>query len=568
MIHSWTDTVNVYMSIRIMPRLFSICRTNVPVLHPNVPPPPHYYADNLARLLSAVSSQYSDLLLDRERDYLRRVFGLSVDAHRLYARLLTRRGPLVRIDSLGYREVSDLDRALAELMRSSLVELNPATPADQILDVLTRDELAELFPHARARGLRKGTQVVRISARYPDRRTREIVGAKFPVCRVCDLDIVAIAQILFFGDSHTDLSTFVLEDLGMLRFETYPLDARHRQFGERSELDDFLEMRALRGTLHALESSWDRAVALEVLEALWRRRARRLLERVRADLVNRLGRSAERARDYEIALSAYGRTSRAPGRERRARLLNKLGDAAATQAVLEQIERAPLSAGERFFAQQFRQGRNRRLRCIPEQVLRLPDAPPNVSVESAALDALTRDGGAGRHLENRLPLGMLGLAFWDVIFSPIEAAFVNPYQNRPADLYWSDFRRARAHLIDARLRTLREPDAVAREVRAAAQTKRGVNSALVDWRAFDSQFVECATTAVPGAIWTAIFDYMLDDIEQTRTGFPDLALFFAPGRFQFVEVKGPGDQLRREQRLWFEFFARTGVPAYVLWMEW
>jgi hypothetical protein len=75
-----------------MPRLFSICRTNVPVLHPNVPPPPHYYADNLARLLSAVSSQYSDLLLDRERDYLRRVFGLSVDAHRLYARLLTRRG--------------------------------------------------------------------------------------------------------------------------------------------------------------------------------------------------------------------------------------------------------------------------------------------------------------------------------------------------------------------------------------------------------------------------------------------------------------------------------------------
>jgi hypothetical protein len=249
------------------------------------------------------------------------------------------------------------------------------------------------------------------------------------------------------------------------------------------------------------------------------------------------------------------------------RLLSKLGDAPAAHAVLELIECAPLSAGERFFAQQFRQGRGRRTRCIPEQVLRLPEAP-GVSVENAALAALTREEGTGRHLENRLPLGMLGLAFWDVIFAPVEAAFVNPYQGRPADLYWSDFRHARAPLIDARLQMLGKGDAVAREVRATAQTKRGVNSALVDWRAFDSHFVECATTAVPGAIWTATFDYMLDDIEQTRTGFPDLALFFAPGRFQFVEVKGPGDQLRREQRLWFEFFARAGVPAYVLWVEW
>jgi hypothetical protein len=326
-------------------------------------------------------------------------------------------------------------------------------------------------------------------------------------------------------------------------------------------------MRALRSRLRLLEQSWNRVAACCALDALWLRRERRLLERVRSDLINRLGRSAERARDYDIALSAYGRTSRAPGRERLARLLHKLGDSTGTRAILEQIERAPLSAGERFFVQQFRQGRRRAARCIPEQILRLPE-PPAVAVETAALAALTRGGGVGRHLENRLPLGMLGLAFWDVVFAPIEAAFVNPYQDRPADLYWSDFRRARASLIDARLCTLRGGNAVAREVRAAAHAKRGICNALVDWRAFDSDFVERATTAVPGATWTALFDYMLHDLEQTRTGFPDLALFLAPQRFQFVEVKGPGDQLRREQRLWFEFFARADVPAYVLRVEW
>ena len=327
---------------------------------------------------------------------------------------------------------------MEELAAGLLVDCHPEVPADQLLAELTRDELAALFPHVRARGERKAAHVAQIAARYPDHRTRKAVGASHPMCRVCDVDIVATAQILFFGDSHTDLSMFVLEDLGMLRFERYQLDARHRQFGERDELDDFLEMRALRSRLHRLEASWDRALAAEALETLWTPRRRRLLERTRADLINRLGRSAERARDYDIALSAYGRTSRAPGRERRARLLHKFGDSLATQALMEQIECTPLTAGERFFAQQFRQGQRRKARCIPEQVLRLPEAP-DVSVEAAALAALTRDGGTGRHLENRLPLGMLGLAFWEVIFAPVEAAFVNAYQDRPADLYWSDF---------------------------------------------------------------------------------------------------------------------------------
>src|SRR4030095_7180015 len=95
------------------------------------------------------------------------------------------------------------------------------------------------------------------------------------MCCIRDLDIVATMQILFFGDFYTDLSTFVLEDLGMLRFENYQLDARHRQFGERAELDDFLEMRSMRAQLHRLESSWDHAAAAEALERLWMPRGRR-----------------------------------------------------------------------------------------------------------------------------------------------------------------------------------------------------------------------------------------------------------------------------------------------------
>ncbi|MGH8597508.1 MAG: hypothetical protein ACREXT_12695, partial [Gammaproteobacteria bacterium] len=101
----------------------------MPLLHPNVPPPPHYYADNVARLLAEVDRQYNDMLLERERTYLAQFFALSVDGQRLYARLLTRKGPLIRIDSLRYREIRDVHAALTELETAQLVQRNPCVPA-------------------------------------------------------------------------------------------------------------------------------------------------------------------------------------------------------------------------------------------------------------------------------------------------------------------------------------------------------------------------------------------------------------------------------------------------------
>ena len=538
-----------------------------PLLQPNTPPPPHYYAANVARLLRTVDAQYSDLLSEPERDYIRRVLALPTDAQRLYARLLTRKGPLIRIDSLEYREVSCRDSAIAAIVGAGLLRLNPVVPADRLLALLTCDELAALFPHAGCRGRRKERRVAAIAARYHEPIAHARVVARYPMCEPLGVDVLATMQILFFGDARTELRTFVLEDLGMLRFEQYALDPRHRPFVDRDELDDFLLLRAARAELQNLAARWCRDRATALLDALWNARARRFLERVRSGIVNELGRAAERACDFDVALSAYARSTRAPGRERVARLSRRLGDVERTAAVLDAIDRAPISAGERFFGEHFRSGARRPLRRIPEVVLQLPKAPDE-RVEHAALAALTAGGGCGRHLENRMPLGMLGLALWDVVFAPIEAAFVHPYQDRPADLYWDDFRRARAPLLAERFAAFAMPGAFARAVTATALTKRGTTNALVDWHAFDSAWLDAALAAIPAATWVAMFDYMLDDLEQSRTGFPDLTLFGATQPYRFVEVKGPGDQLRREQRLWFAFFAKHDIAANVLRVEW
>ncbi|MCE2426269.1 MAG: VRR-NUC domain-containing protein, partial [Pseudomonadales bacterium] len=49
-----------------------------------------------------------------------------------------------------------------------------------------------------------------------------------------------------------------------------------------------------------------------------------------------------------------------------------------------------------------------------------------------------------------------------------------------------------------------------------------------------------------------------------HSGFPDLTVVYGPGHYEFVEVKGPGDQLQIHQRLWIEALERRRLPVRVL----
>ena len=105
-------------------------------------------------------------------------------------------------------------------------------------------------------------------------------------------------------------------------------------------------------------------------------------------------------------------------------------------------------------------------------------------------------------------------------------------------------------------------------MRETYRDKYGVSNALMAWAKFSAGFLDEVLRAIPRQHLLAMFDFMLDDLRQTRTGFPDLVMCFGPGSYRLVEVKGPGDQLRREQRLWFELFERVGIPASVLRVTW
>ena len=527
-------------------------------LLPTVPPPDHYYAGNLLLLIESVHRQYDDLLAADERAFGDAVATASAGAQRLFARIVGRRGPIVRVDTLAYPEVPERDAALAELVDAGLLIACPDFAPEFLFRRARRAELERWFPVADARGS-KTVLIEAILARYPAPVVRARFAWHCPWVALADPARLELYRLLFFGDRHSDLAAFVVRDLGIVRYEDYALCRERRLFPDRAALDAWLALTRIGDYVEQLGPTPPPELAAVVVEALWHPARGRLLERRRSRILNHLGRRLERGGAFDDALACYGRSSHAPARERTTRILNRLGDAAAVARLRAAIRRQPRTALERDFAERFQTVRGT-ARC---PITDLPWAPSYAArVEAAAATVLAQRGGTVWHLENALPLGLFGLAYWEWVFAPVDGMFVNAFQSAPLDLFWPDFLVTRRGLCDDPLRL--DDGALRAAMLATAASRRGVANRLVDWRALDAATLERVLAGIPMADVRTLLAIIALDLDRARTGFPDLTAVYDDGTYEFVEVKGPTDQLRSHQRLWIDKLGEAGLPVRLL----
>ncbi len=529
----------------------------MPILVPQQPPPPDYYADNVRFLLDQVAGRSGDLLSAAER-HLHEAFGqLDVHAQRLFARLLTRTGRWLREDSLNYPEVADRRAAVRALCRAGLVEQFADAPADALLRLLTRAELAAAFPAVRART--KPEWIVECVSRYPDALVRERVAPRHPWIGVAGRRAFATCQVLFFGGDGQDLRTFVMQDLGIRSYEPYALDDQTRPFGNRRQLDRYLLCRRLTAHVGQLEESPRLAGAIRA--AATPPPASRIEQRARDRLLVRLGRWHERRGEPGAARECYALCGSHPARERLVRLLHGQGDVSAAEALLDAMRRDPWAPEEEDFAARF--PRRRRPWSPTVTVCALAGTTP-AAIERHAADTLTGNGGRGWHVENALPLGLAGLLFWEEVFAPVAGAFSHPFQLGPRDLFWPDFARARHDTLRRRIASLAVPGALAQRLRAVAAAKRGIANALVRWDVLTDDLLETLLGNVPHDAIARLAVHTIGNLHRCRSGFPDLLMVYGPGAWELVEVKGPNDQLQPAQRVWLAALEALGLPARVL----
>lgn len=530
------------------------------MLTPFEPPPEDYYQQNCVAVCEFVLQRYAGLLQQDVVRNLHAFLTLGDDPQRLLARLLTRKGPLFRLDALNYTEIADIRAALCALEQIDFVQWAPCIAADSALALLRKGELTALFPERLSARMKKTDMIACLCAAYSDRQLCQRVAVHYPYIALTVQDTWRRAQFLFFGTAHQDWSAFVTRDLGMMCYEEVPL---HAQFDSSAELNEALKLADLSSLSHRVADHT--ALTEALLEQLLKvRYQNRWLRQRHHRIVLRLARQSEREENFELALRAYEAVPRHPSRERRVRIQAKTGNPACVKHILEDIRRHPWSEEEQQFAARF--GKRNRGFQPDTEVYDINEVDTSASIESQAMSILVVDDRVAwaAHVENRLLRTLTGLIYWPVIFSDAPGAFTNPFQTAPNDLFADDFVASRAERVDKLERQISDDHALITCLHDTYRCKVGVANALVSWRLLAVLPLQVICAYLPARHIRQLAAYLIRNLRERRTGLPDLLVAFKDGSYAFVEVKGPNDQLQPGQRVWLKKFAELDIPAHVM----
>lgn len=529
-----------------------------------------YYLDNFKCLVDFVFEHYKPLLSSEEQHFYHQFTALQEHCQRLYIRLLSRSGEYVRVSRINYPEIDKPQRALETLKEQNLLSKAQTEHLPEWLSLFTKKELGNSL----------GVSVPEPDITAALLTTSDLFGGN-PLELLLQEDQVILVhhqysfitfRLLFFGNLHQDLSTFVLRDLGLRKFESYLTDTSTLPFKSREQIEAYLQYYGCTEQYDEAEHTGpDALVELNTrLPASCRGdpALRRRIDR----FSNKIARQLERFDHLVQAADIYRNNMRPPARERIARIEAKLGNLATAFELCQQIQDQPIDAEEKEFAQQFaaRIAGKIGAECRPPEKhtpdeITLQLSASTLSVEFAAALHFAKYGKC-YYVENSLIVGIFGLAIWDILFAPISGAFYHPFQSAPADFHEPDFYLQRSTLFKQRFDEIRHGD-LAKIVLTHFHTKRGIRNPLVNWSHLDRYLTTLALKKIPTDHWLMLFDYLLQDIRNHRSGLPDLIHFPDDGGYVLLEVKGPGDRLQKNQLRWMRHFNECKIRHAAVLVE-
>lgn len=189
-------------------------------------------------------------------------------------------------------------------------------------------------------------------------------------------------------------------------------------------------------------------------------------------------------------------------------------------------------------------------------------------VEQLALHYYAGEGGGwqGVHTESGIWLTIFGLLMWDVIYADVPNVFYTRFQNAPLDLGTDSFYTVRKSSIESHLQQIR--DGMGEEFLIKSwETHIGTACRGINWERHSLDELRAAVTCVGGPYLASLCQLLAQDYRSWSSGMPDLLLWRFHGGYsgeaKLVEVKGPRDRLSEQQRAWLLLLMDCGFTIEV-----
>ncbi|KAL0853776.1 hypothetical protein Bca101_058928 [Brassica carinata] len=597
------------------------------------PPKTTRYQLNFNVLVQEVLRSCSHLFTADEMAFLESFPSLSEDSQRLFIRLYTRKGPWFRLSNISYREISDSLQALKDLtvrgFMSSVKDANDLNyeKMKEITELLNVTELRDILSmnKVNSRSSRKRDLINSLCSYYND-GTRMNIGTmileRTGLCAKISSTAESLmwrVERLFFLNGEQDLSSFVLLDLGIIKYPTYKCIDSEQIFSDRTKLLAYEEAIGVAQLMDESLDSEDSGTVLKCIMIAETRISSSSSESGILAVFNcftapwvyskmvLLGVSfLENQKRYNQAVYLLRGLLSCFSCDRRrgywtVRLstdLEHMGRPNESLSVAEQGLLDPwVRAGSRIALQR------RILRLAkPPRRWKTPTFPnlidnkiPEVTiqgrslncevgmknrfygedgeqcgVEQLALQYYNGEGGGrwqGIHTESSIWLTIFGLLMWDILFSDVPGVFQTRFQTAPLDLDNESFYITRKETIDSQLEKV--ANGMAEEILIISyEIHRGTACRGVAWERFSLEQLRAAVACVGGKCVASLCRYLAQDYRSWCSGMPDLLLWRFKengyeGEAKLVEVKSEKDKLSEQQRAWLLLLMDSGFNVEI-----
>lgn len=518
---------------------------------------PFYYLDHFKDVVSLYRKMYGIGFCSSIDQFLADLRNLNRDQICILIRAMNWKKNYFKPSEFAkFKEISDVARNLDQLVVHGFFKKTSIADLDKVLNSLTKEDLEQIFTSSNI-AYKKSSSKSMLQQRLFDIEYSALtydLELMFVDCKE------SFEKLLYacFGTLSVDLGTYALKDLGIRQSGKFNVSTSNR-FESSDELESELYY-------SKLLKDFDPTALIyvqEIITILSPENRRPILtekaERKFNQFVLEFFKTPGLSETDKIKILSLGTGS--PVRMKLVREIYKSGDKLQAQVLAENICSHPTDDEELLEADNFLELKfgNKKLTSMT-MLLRSAevfevDESFRGSVEFGVKEKLEKLGLKVDRAENELWRSLFGLLFWDILYGVKSLGIHSEFDRVPSGLLNGDFYQNHEETIVSRVEKLFTSE-INLLLLKNYTANYGHRNAVFRWKRNSLEKIKRLLETQSSSLKLTLLR-LAKDYKNNRSGFPDLVCYDAQGCF-FVEVKGEGDSIRKNQMVQLQKMTAEG----------